>query len=66
MSTPSPSDASDDRDNEVLATPTSPQAVRSDEGPGISDTDDAEARGSAGAAGRDAYEKVRNTPDSRT
>ncbi len=59
-STPNPPD------DEVLATPVSPPSVRSDEGPGISDTDDAEARRQAGAAGRDAFERVRETPDSRT
>lgn len=51
---------------DVTAASHTPASLRSDEGPGISDTDDATRRSAAGDAGADAFGRVASTDDSRT
>ena len=65
-SNPTEPDATDPLDNptrsDITAASTSPTAIRSEEGPGVSDTDDPAKRAQAGSAGKSAFEQVAN-PD---
>ena len=51
---------------DVTAASRVPASLRSDEGPGISDTDDAARRTAAGEAGGDAFRQAAGTDDSRS